>query len=105
MKAPIPDITRDLFDLSGYCSIVTGAGAGTGLAIAEALARRGSDLVLVSRRAEPLEDAAGKIRETGQRVATVAIDVADKAAPERIVEAARAWPAASMHWSTMLMVD
>jgi NADP-dependent 3-hydroxy acid dehydrogenase YdfG len=62
-------------------------------------------LVLVGRRAEPLEAAAGKIRGTGQHVATVAIDVADKAAPERIVEAARAWPAASMHWSTMLMVD
>jgi len=27
MKAPIPDITRDLFDLSGYCSIAIAPGA------------------------------------------------------------------------------
>ena len=40
MKAPIPDISRDLFDLTGYCSIVTGASVGIGLSIAEALAYR-----------------------------------------------------------------
>ncbi len=49
MKAPIPDISRDLFDLTGYCSIVTGASVGIGLKIAEALAYRGSDLVLVRK--------------------------------------------------------
>jgi 3-oxoacyl-[acyl-carrier protein] reductase len=38
MKAPIPDISRDLFDLTKYCSIVTGASVGIGLKIAEALA-------------------------------------------------------------------
>ena len=38
MKAPIPDISRDLFDLTEYCSIVTGASLGIGLKIAEALA-------------------------------------------------------------------
>ena len=38
MKAPIPDISRDLFDLTGYCSIVTGASVGIGLSLAEALA-------------------------------------------------------------------
>ena len=52
MKAPIPDISRDLFDLTGYCSIVTGASMGIGLNIAEALAHRGLDLVMVSRNAE-----------------------------------------------------
>jgi NAD(P)-dependent dehydrogenase (short-subunit alcohol dehydrogenase family) len=90
MKAPIPDITRDLFDLSGHCSVVTGASAGIGLTIAESLARRGSDLVLVGRDAGHLEAAAGKLRASGRRVATVAVDVADDAAPDRIVEAALA---------------
>lgn len=90
MKAPIPDITRDLFDLSGYCCIVTGASAGIGLTIAESLAHRGADLVLVGRNAELLDVAACKVRAIGHRVATVAIDVADDAAPDRIVEAALA---------------
>ncbi len=88
MKAPIPDISRDLFDLTGYCSIVTGASVGIGLKIAEALAYRGSDLVLVSRNAERLEEAAGKVRAIGRRAVAVAADVADDDAPERIVEAA-----------------
>ncbi|MDN5850026.1 MAG: SDR family oxidoreductase [Nitrococcus sp.] len=88
MKAPIPDISHDLFDLSGYCSIVTGASVGIGLTISEALARRGSDLVLVGRNQERLEVAAGKVREIGRRVATVTIDVADATAPSRIVAAA-----------------
>jgi short-subunit dehydrogenase len=88
MKAPIPDISRDLFDLTGYCSIVTGGSMGIGLNIAEALAHRGSDLVLVSRNAERLEEAAAKVRAIGRRAVTVASDVMDNAAPERIVEAA-----------------
>ena len=88
MKAPIPDISRDLFDLTGYCSIVTGASVGIGLNVAEALAYRGSDLVLVSRNAERLEEAAGKVRAIGRRAVAVAADVADDDAPERIVEAA-----------------
>jgi hypothetical protein len=49
MKAPIPDISGDLFDLTGYCSIVTGASVGIGLNIAEALAHRG----VGSRSGEP----------------------------------------------------
>jgi NAD(P)-dependent dehydrogenase (short-subunit alcohol dehydrogenase family) len=88
MKAPIPDISRDLFDLTGYCSIVTGASVGIGFNIAEALAYKGSDLVLVSRNAERLEEAAGKVRAIGRRAVAVAADVADDDTPERIVEAA-----------------
>lgn len=88
MNAPIPDLTRDLFDLSGRCSIVTGASAGIGLVIAEALARRGSDVVLVGRNAVALETAADKLRPIGRRIGTLATDVADAAAPERIVAAA-----------------
>ena len=88
MKAPIPDISRDLFDLTGYCSIVTGASVGIGLSIAEALAHRGSDIVLVSRHLQPLEEAAEKVRAIGRQAAAVAIDVSADDAPKRIVEAA-----------------
>lgn len=88
MKALVPDISKDLFDLTGYCSIVTGASAGIGLCLAEALARKGSDIVLVSRNAEHLEEAAGKVRALGRKAATVAVDVAAGNAPGRIVKAA-----------------
>jgi hypothetical protein len=61
MPLPVPDISRNLFDLSGYCSIVTGAGQGIGLVLAEALAYAGSDLVLTERDAEHLKPARSRL--------------------------------------------
>ena len=61
---------------------------GIGLSIAEALAHRGSDIVLVSRHLQPLEEAAEKVRAIGRQAAAVAIDVSADDAPKRIVEAA-----------------
>ena len=49
MTLPVPDVSKNLFDLNGFCSIVTGAGKGIGLTLSQALARHGSDLVLVGR--------------------------------------------------------
>ena len=53
MTLPIPDISKNLFDLNGFCSIVTGAGKGIGLTLSRALAHHRSDLVLVGRRSTP----------------------------------------------------
>jgi NAD(P)-dependent dehydrogenase (short-subunit alcohol dehydrogenase family) len=88
MPLPVPDISRNLFDLGGYCSIVTGAGQGIGLALAEALAHAGSDLVLTGRDAAHLESAAGRVEAIGRRVATVAGDVTADDTPDRLVAAA-----------------
>ena len=90
MPHPVPDISRNLFDLSGYCSIVTGAGQGIGLglALAEALAYAGSDLVLTERNAEHLEVGASKIEAIGRKVTTVACDVVGDDTPDRPVKAA-----------------
>ena len=57
MPLNFPDISKNLFDLSSYCSVVTGSGQGIGLALAKGLAHAGSDLVLVDMNAETLESA------------------------------------------------
>src|SRR5262245_54877492 len=88
MPLPVPDISRNLFDLSGYCSIVTGAGQGIGLALAEALAHAGSDVVLTERNAEHLDAGAERIEAIGRRATTVVADVAADDTPERLVAAA-----------------
>jgi glucose 1-dehydrogenase len=88
MPLPVPDISRNLFDLSGYCSIVTGAGQGIGLALAEALAYAGSDVVLTERDAEHLEAGAGRIASTGRKVGVVVADVSADDTPDRLVAAA-----------------
>ena len=87
MTLPMPDISKNLFDLSGYCSIVTGAGQGIGRALSTALAYNGSDLVLVDMNAENLGQTAAQIRAIGRNVATVETNVAAEDAPSRIVEA------------------
>ncbi len=89
MSLAFPDISKDLFDLNGYCSIVTGAGQGIGFALSKGLAHRGSHLVLVDLNAEKLEQAAEELRSIGVKVATVATDVSAEDAPEQMIEAAK----------------
>ncbi|UCH27654.1 MAG: SDR family oxidoreductase [Trueperaceae bacterium] len=89
MALDVPNISKNLFDLGGYCSIVTGAGQGIGLALSKGLAYSGSDLVLVDQNAEKLQRAAEEIRVIGRNVATVSTDVTAEDAPERLVGAAK----------------
>lgn len=65
-------------------AIVTGSGSGIGAATARLLAERGLTVALVARRREPLEEVAG---ELGDRALVLPDDLADEAAPERIVAA------------------
>jgi len=68
--------------------LVTGASAGIGKAIAEVFASEGFDLVITARRQDRLEALAGDLRQRfGRRVTTIAADLADPAAPARIVDA------------------
>jgi short-subunit dehydrogenase len=72
--------------VTGKVVLVTGASAGIGKAISCALARLGYDrLALTARRGDRLEQLAETLRLQGAEVLTIAADLEDPAAPERIV--------------------
>jgi NAD(P)-dependent dehydrogenase (short-subunit alcohol dehydrogenase family) len=73
MPATIP---RPFF---GRRVMVTGAAAGIGRAVADALAEKGARLVLADRDVGGLEKARAALAERGAEVATVALDVTDAA--------------------------
>lgn len=68
-------------------AIITGAGTGIGAAAARFLAADGMRLVLVGRRREPLETVCSELGDAG---VVVAVDVGERAAAQRIVDAALA---------------
>ena len=67
-------------------AIITGAGTGIGAASARLLAARGLDVVLVGRRAEPLQAVSAELGDRG--ALAVAADVGAPSAPALIVERA-----------------
>jgi NAD(P)-dependent dehydrogenase (short-subunit alcohol dehydrogenase family) len=64
-------------------AIITGAGTGIGAATAKLLALHGLDVVLVGRRAEPLESVRA---ELGGSALVVAADIGEPSTPELVVE-------------------
>jgi NAD(P)-dependent dehydrogenase (short-subunit alcohol dehydrogenase family) len=76
---------RDLFDLTGKVSLVTGGARGIGRACAQALAEMGSDIALLDIHQENMQRAAAELKGEGVRVAAVAADVTDAAAVNEAV--------------------
>ncbi len=65
--------------IAGSRSLITGASGGIGRAIALALSRQRSRVVLVARRTDQLEQLAAEIRNNGQEAEVVAGDITDRA--------------------------
>ncbi len=77
--------TLDLFRLDGKTAIVTGGGRGLGQYMAEALADAGANVVLCSRKIEPLEEVREEIEARGGKALAVACDVTDPDDVEKVV--------------------
>jgi NAD(P)-dependent dehydrogenase (short-subunit alcohol dehydrogenase family) len=77
----------DRFRLDGKVAVVTGASAGLGVAIAQAFAEAGADLVLGARRADRLKETAALIEGLGRRVITVPTDVVQPEECQRLIDA------------------
>ncbi|MGI5151788.1 SDR family oxidoreductase [Plantactinospora sp. CA-294935] len=74
-----------LFDLSGRTAVVTGARRGIGLAMSEALALAGADVVGVSAQMEPDgSEVERRVRAAGRRFTALRADLADRAAVHRL---------------------
>src|SRR3984893_1212284 len=74
--------------LAGKVAIITGAGQGVGLGIAQAYADGGASLVISGRDANKLQTAAAELTARGAKVLTVPGDVRKRVSANATVEAA-----------------
>jgi len=80
------------YRVDGGVALVTGAAGGIGAALAERLVREGSNIALVDRNAEGLEDLADRlrVRRPDRQITAIVADLAQPEAPADVVAEARA---------------
>ena len=78
----------DRFSLSGKKSLVTGASKGIGEVIAKVLAEAGSDLVIVGRDKNGLNNTQQFIKKLGRDCLTINSDLSQKEGPEKVARKA-----------------
>lgn len=77
----------EFLSLEGRTAIVTGAARGIGKAIAETLAARGANIVLVDLQMDLAEEAANEIAaKTGREVIALEADVSDQASVKAMIK-------------------
>jgi NAD(P)-dependent dehydrogenase (short-subunit alcohol dehydrogenase family) len=77
---------KELFDLTGKCTIVTGGAQGLGMHMATALAEMGSDIVIADKNVELAKITAKKIKELGIETIGIKVDVTKKDEVQSMVE-------------------
>lgn len=80
----------DLLDFSGKVALITGGSRGLGKEMALALAARGADVVVTSRKIEACEEVAGQIEAMGRKALAYACHVGRWDELEGLVDAAYA---------------
>src|SRR3712207_8417732 len=68
------------FNLAGKVALITGGNGGSGLGMADALARAGADVVIWGNNPSKNQTAEVQLRAHGTRVLVKSVDVADEAA-------------------------
>lgn len=86
-RLAVPDIRKNLFDVTDKVVAITGAGQGIGRVLAIGFASAGAKVVMVDLSAGLLKESEAIVREITPDVAAVATDVSAEDAPEKIVEA------------------
>jgi len=73
-------------DFTGQVALITGAGAGMGLATAQAFAEAGAAVVLADFKEEAVKAAAEKLKDAGRKALAIRCDVSDDAQVAAMVD-------------------
>ena len=77
---------KKLFDLSGQTALITGGSRGLGLQMAHALGEAGARIMLSSRKAEDLEQAAAELQAAGIDARWIAADCSKEEDTRRLAD-------------------
>ncbi len=88
---------RTYFDLTGRSALVSGAGAGIGAAVSEALAAAGATVLVTDISGEAAAAVAERINAAGGKADSAALDVSDRTAAEAAAERAAGLAEGKLH--------